>query len=521
MSDISVEKISKLIPYLTSEEKVELHHLLKSNETVWAPLPGPQFEAYYCDADVIGYGGAAGGGKTDLAIGKALTRHTHAQIFRRNGTETLGIIQRLKELLGHDKGFNGSTRIWDNPVPGVDIEFGSCPNLGDEKKYQGRPKDLLVVDEAAHFLEAQVRYLMAWVRTTKPGQKCQTLLTFNPPEDDEAMWLIKYFAPWLDDTHPNPAKSGEIRYFAMLDGKETEVASGDLFEHKGELIIPQSRTFILSKIWDNPYLLRSGYVGQLQSLEEPHRSRLLYANFKAALKDNPMQVIPSKHIVEAMERWQEKHVKPELMAAGMDVARGGQDNTALALRYAGYWFDVPKVWPGKQTPDGPTAAGLVLPFMRDGAPLHIELPGVGESVYDHAKAVYRGPTVAVNVGSGATSPDKNNIFTFANMRSQLVWRMREALDPASNLGMALPPDKRLKEELASYRWRLSGRTVYVESRDEIVKRIGRSPDVATAYILALIDTPKISNLAGQDAASRRKRNSIGHDPYEVLFGKDK
>ena len=32
------------------------------------PLPGPQTLAYQTPADVIGYGGSAGGGKTDLAI---------------------------------------------------------------------------------------------------------------------------------------------------------------------------------------------------------------------------------------------------------------------------------------------------------------------------------------------------------------------------------------------------------------------------------------------------------------------
>jgi hypothetical protein len=36
--------------------------------------PGPQTMAYESKADIVGYGGAAGGGKTDLACGSIITR---------------------------------------------------------------------------------------------------------------------------------------------------------------------------------------------------------------------------------------------------------------------------------------------------------------------------------------------------------------------------------------------------------------------------------------------------------------
>ena len=136
-----------LLKYLTPEELDELDKLLQSDNTIWRPLPGPQSIAYNSTADIIGYGGAAGGGKTDLACGKALTRHRKVGIFRLNGTELTGVIDRFTDLIGNRTGYNGQNNIWrlrrrDN-VP-IQIEFGSFPNLGDEKKYQGRPHDLLV-----------------------------------------------------------------------------------------------------------------------------------------------------------------------------------------------------------------------------------------------------------------------------------------------------------------------------------------------------------------------------------------
>ena len=50
-----------LLAYLTDEERAELDSLLTSDKTLWRPLPGPQTMAYESQADIIGYGGAAGG----------------------------------------------------------------------------------------------------------------------------------------------------------------------------------------------------------------------------------------------------------------------------------------------------------------------------------------------------------------------------------------------------------------------------------------------------------------------------
>jgi hypothetical protein len=149
-----------LLAYLTDEERAELDSLLTSDKTLWRPLPGPQTIAYESQADIIGYGGAAGGGKTDLACGKALTSHRKVGIFRLNGTELTGVLDRITELLGGRNGYNGKDNIWrTRRVDGVPIqvEFGSFPNPDDEKKYQGRPHDLLVFDEAAN------RALPAWL----------------------------------------------------------------------------------------------------------------------------------------------------------------------------------------------------------------------------------------------------------------------------------------------------------------------------------------------------------------------
>src|ERR1700685_998970 len=51
-----------LLPLLTEQERDELDALLLA-PVPWAPFPGPQTRALKSKADIVGYGGAAGGGK--------------------------------------------------------------------------------------------------------------------------------------------------------------------------------------------------------------------------------------------------------------------------------------------------------------------------------------------------------------------------------------------------------------------------------------------------------------------------
>lgn len=500
----------------TSSERAKLERaLLLARElkrrNPWRPLPGPQSIAYNSDADIIGYGGAAGGGKTDLACGLSLTKHQVVQIFRREGTELTAIVDRIAEILGTRDGLGGKPPIWRAPVGKCRlIEFGSVPNLGDERKYQGRAKDLLVIDEAANFLESQVRFLMGWVRTTDAGQKCQTLMTFNPPTNAEGRWIIDFFAPWLDPKHPVPAQPGELRWFATIDGEEVEVENGESFTHGGEFIRPQSRTFIPSRVSDNPHLMGTNYMATLQALPEPLRSQMLYGDFQAGIEDDPWQVIPTAWVDAAMGRWKPLLPKPPMDSMGVDVARGGRDNTIIARRH-GMWFDEALSYAGTATPDGPTVAGLVISALRDHAPIHLDVIGVGSSPYDFLNSAHQ-HVLGVNVSEKAVGTDRSGRLRFFNQRSELWWLMREALDPANNTGIMLPNDTRLRADLCAPTWSLAGAVVKVEGRDEIEKRIGRSPDWASAYILALMDTPKVStvqNILSKANGTRPK----DYDPY--------
>lgn len=453
---------------------------------IWNPLPGPQIDAYNSQADVIGYGGAAGGGKTDLACGLALTKHKRIAIFRRESTQLTGIIDRLTEILGCRDGYNGQEKIWR--LKERQIELCSCQHSGDETKYQGRPKDLLVIDEAANFLESQVRFLMGWVRTTDPNQKCSTLMTFNPPTNADGRWIIAFFAPWLDKKHPNPAKPGEIRYFATVDGQDIEVLTGEPFEHDGETIVPQSRTFIPSRIADNPYLMNTGYMSTLQALPEPLRSQMLNGDFSAGMEDDPWQVIPTGWVEAAMERWKKREKHGEMDSLGVDVACGGQDETVITPRYGNY-FCKQEIYPGLTTPDGPTTAGLAISHRRNNAPVHIDVIGWGKSACDFLQQNDI-QTIPCNGAEGTKEVSKSGNLRFLNKRALWYWRLREALDPVSGDDIAIPDDPQLLADLTAPKWSITKGGIKIESKEDVSDRIGRSTDRGDSIVYANIDTLK-------------------------------
>ena len=484
-----------LLPYLTPQERAELDAIVAADRTrtVWRPLidlddpgrPTPQRMAYDTPADELLYGGGAGGGKSDLLLGTALTAHTRAIIFRRLGTSLDALIERMAEILGHRDGLNLVDKRWR--LADRTVWFGSCPNVGDEIKYQGQPHDLKAFDELTQFTEQQYRYLKGWNRTVDPAQRCRVVAATNPPTDAEGEWVIRYWAPWLDDQHTSPARPGELRWFATLDGDDREVESGAPFTHKGETVQPLSRTFIPSLVGDNPYLMSTGYRATLQALPEPLRSQMLAGDWRAGREDDPWQVVPTAWVEAAQQRWQAQP-KAAMDALGVDVARGGGDETVLTPRY-GDWFGEQITAPGSETPDGPAVVGLVMAHLRDAAPVQIDVIGVGASVFD----ILRGNgvhTVGLDGRERSTSTDRSGQIKFVNQRAELWWRMREALDPAYGSRLALPPDRRIRADLCAPRWKVTPSGIQVEPKEEIVKRLGRSPDRGESVVYALVETPK-------------------------------
>ncbi|MFA5636306.1 MAG: hypothetical protein WC977_10445 [Anaerovoracaceae bacterium] len=483
-----MDSIERYLHSLMPSEKRYLERV-QNRAALWVPQSKPQWQALLSRADETFYGGAAGGGKTHLLIGLAVECHQHSVLFRRVYPNLREIIRQTREVIGGRGQENKADRIWTFE-DGRTIEFGAVQHEDNRTDWQGRPHDLKAFDELPEFTESQYTFICGWNRTTDPGQRVRVMCTGNPPTDEAGGWVLRRWGAWFDKHHPNPAKPGELRWYATIDGEEREFTAGAPIAHKGETIYPRSRTFIPARLDDNPYYAHDNrYKSVLQALPEPLRSQLLNGDFEAAAQIDPWQVIPTDWVRAAQRRWLERE-RPAtpLTAVGIDPARGGRDNTAMARRYDN-WFDEIVAWPGVATSDGPTAANLVRQALGDEEPgyVNIDVVGYGASAYDSLKTMYA-RVRAVNAAEGSQHRDRSGKLKMRNMRAEYYWRMREALDPEHGDDVALPPGSEIIADLCAAHYRLTTAGVQIEEKDEIKKRLGRSPDKGEALLLANLNT---------------------------------
>lgn len=499
-----LKALERLIGGLPKAERAKLEKLAApALKERFIPLPGQQALAFDSAADVLGYGGSAGGGKSALLVGLAATKHSRSLILRREASELDGVIAESKGIFGSNGNWvGGNVNEWTFDKT-KSLKFGGMKEPDDWRKYAGRARDLVGFDEAAEFLEVQVAALLAWTRSTDKKQRCRMVLATNPPRSAEGEWFVRWFAPWLDMAFPKPAVFGELRWAIRVDDKLEWLDGPGEVERGGEKYEPLSYTFIPAQLNDNPFLAETDYRKRLQNLPGALRAQLLHGDFLAGREDDEWQTIPTAWIKAAQDRWKpDGNTGLQMTAVGVDVAQGGGDKSVLAPRY-GTWYGPLQRKPGAETPDTPAMVGFIYAHVRSGAALVIDIGGgygVGPALFlkenGHAVVQFDGSKPSARTASGSN-------LGFFNKRAEAWWRFREALDPGQEGGspMALPLDQQLLADLASPRYSITPRGIKIEAKDEVKKRLGRSPDDGDAVVMAFSE--------GNALALKKMRGSFG------------
>ncbi len=171
---------------------------------------------------------------------------------------------------------------------------------------------------------------------------------------------------------------------------------------------------------------------------------------------------------------------------GVDVARFGDDDSVIAPRVGDRVFDL-EVHAGLSGTDLAArvlvnAAGwLAQGYSR--VRVNVDGAGVGASVYDALVAsalVKSGKVYVVDVNASA-KPDANDEERYLNMRAQLWFQCAVWLKTGS-----IPDDGELARELLAPEYKINAKNlIQVLGKDDIKKKIGRSPDRADALCLAI------------------------------------
>ena len=495
--DEMLERFEPKPPEVKKRIAEHVHEATK--HMAWVPNPGPQTDAYLSLADILLYGGQAGGGKSQLLLGWAVNEAEISIIFRRELSQTDGLEADGKQIIGNAASYNGSDHewTWGN---GKTLKLGGMKDADSWIGHAGRERSFYGFDEAGEFFEQQVGSLTAWLRTD-PGERTRLILASNPPRTADGLWMLEWFGPWIDDTHPRfPTAFGELLWAVYIGGPEggqtVWVDGPGEYQINGETYTAMSRTFIPASLEDNPYRNTPEYRAKLQNLPEPLRSQLLKGDFTAGMADGANQTIPTAWVRAAQARWKPK--PPEgvpMCAIGVDPCGGGDDQMVQAPRYDAWFAPLIKT-PGSEIPQdrlGTSAAGLVLAQRRDGAEIVIDLGGgYGGPLHNHLTeneiscTGYKG-------AAASTRRSRDSKLAFVNTRSAAYWGFREALDPDQPGGspVALPPDKRLLAGLCAPIYEVTSHGIKVEPKSKreggvkgVVERLGFSPDEADAVVMS-------------------------------------
>jgi hypothetical protein len=199
-------------------------------------------------------------------------------------------------------------------------------------------------------------------------------------------------------------------------------------------------------------------------------------------------VIPLAWVVQAQDRWsawnEHRLSPPGRQVHGLDVGRSADaDENVLATRHGHVVYEL-EAWRVKDLEQTTGRAVGKLRAMPTSVAV-VDETGIGAGVLDAIRG--QGRSAVGFVASGKSeATDRNGEFAFANLRAEAWWRLREALDPAHNPDLCLPPDDQLAADLTAPRWKIVRQgVIQIESKDDIRKRLGRSTDRGDAVVMSM------------------------------------
>lgn len=372
---------------------------------VLRPHAGPQEAFFASAADVVIYGGGAGGGKSWALLVEALrwvgaVAGYNAVIFRRTTPEIRAPGGMWDESLSIYGDFGGTPRHqyldWTFPPYSNRVKFSHLQREDSVFDWKGSAICYLAFDELTSFTEEQFLYMASRNRSTsgvRPYVRCTT----NP---DVNSWVFKWVAPWVDPEHPlYPVPPGELLWYRRGEDVPEE-ARPYAIHQEGEMIwvvegCPHARsiTYIPALAADNPTLLAAdpGYMANLHSLSKVERARLMGGDWLARERAGEMFPAELARIIYR-EPVITKRVRAWDLASTAEQRSGGKlpdrsagvllgatgDGRVVVLDY--------RVWRG--TP-GETEARIREVAEEDGkgVPIYLEevRGGAGKLVVDHFK----------------------------------------------------------------------------------------------------------------------------------------
>lgn len=222
-----------------------------------------------------------------------------------------------------------------------------------------------------------------------------------------------------------------------------------------------------------------------RKIEEPSFSYMVLGKYPA---QSVNQLISDSWIDDAVTRWRDYvskngEIPPAIQPTmGLDMAEFGTDSNVAFLRYDSF-VAKPIVWAGVDT-DYTARRGLDI-YRKYGVNIAmVDATGIGSGVAPSMVRLARPDdvrAVSVKVSSRPSGVMKSELGEFYQLRDQLWWLLREWIE--KNPNAMIPPDGFLLDELRAIEYDVSNGKIRVTSKEELRKKLRRSPDRADSLCL--------------------------------------
>jgi Terminase large subunit, T4likevirus-type, N-terminal len=278
---------------------------------VFTPHPGAQTKFLRSGVLETAYGGAAGGGKSYGLGGAGLRFFGHpfyrGKIFRRTRTQATELIIKIGRLVrGAFPGaqWKGSEHAFVHPKGGR-LEIGYMRHDLDLENEQGQEYQFIAFDEATHFPEHQVLYMLSRLRGNEGLMPHQFRLTCNPGGIGHLWFKARYI-----DAGP----AGEVIW------ERIRLESGRIYY--------RPRMFIPARLEDNPSL-GDAYEANLAALPPALYKALRLGDWNAIIGAAFMEFDAEQHLIS----WADF---AQLHGLVLEPDPGNP---------GGYYCKIPKHWP--------------------------------------------------------------------------------------------------------------------------------------------------------------------------------
>ena len=353
-------------------------------------------------------------------------------------------------------GLPGKVNQTEWSLDGELVAFGRKPADQDEGAFQGihARRVLVILDEACGIPEQL--WIAADALTTNPG--CRMLAIGNP--DNSSSHFARVCRP------------GSLWHQIGISAYDSPNFTGEpVPQDVAELLIHPSWAEEKRQEWgeDNP-IYRAKVLGEFTD-------------------DDPGKVVRSSDVAACRLPTDTPRVGAELLPVelGVDVGGGGDETVIRERRgpVAG------REW--RERSDQPSSiAPLVIHAIRETGAQRVKIDStgigwglVGELSNLGATGAHNAVIIGVNAAQASRDPD-----VYANSRAEMWWMARELSQERGWDLSTMENGDQTVAQLLEPAWLLDPKgKILVEKKDDIIERLGRSPDNADALLLAFYNPP--------------------------------